>query len=390
MPSYNTFLSNTQVQASSNKAGGGGSDGPWYGRVWDVILDDKHPKWKEMGYSQAQYGVFYTVPAKGRNKEGEDLAFAYYKGGPIKRIPIRNEIVSLTSDLCTDIKNDTDYYGYRTYWTDIIPVWNHIHLNAYPDKKLEPQDRVDTGKDFKEKDDINPLQLCPGDMSFEGRHGQSIRFGGTQYTESKIATTDRNGNPYIIFRCGQGVKAQEGSQTIFEDVNKDSASIYVMSGHKVGLEQANSIRTSWKRDVTPDPEKASEYEKPQIIFNAGRLWLNARDTDIELSAKDSVGINSGKNVCIDAGKYSCIDSPKIYLGAGAHAEQEPVVRGQTAIEWESRLCTTLDMLIQTMATAPSTTPWEAAVMGAAVNTTKDLKQLKATLKPWLSKKSFVE
>ena len=397
MPSYSTFLSHQRGQVTTGKGSSNGSDDSQrFGRVWEVVLDDSHPKWKELGYSQAQYGVFYTELARGRNNKGEDLKFAYCKAGPIRRVPVRNEIVTLVTDVCTDIKNETNYYGYRTYWTDIVPVWNHVHLNAYPDKVLEPEDEVDTGEDFKEKADINPLQLCPGDMTFEGRHGESIRLGGTQYSGSKIATEDRNGSPYIIFRCGQGIKASEGSKTIFEDINKDSASIYIASGHKIGLEQANSLRNAWKNGTYP--EKASEYEKPQIIFNASRLWLNARDTDVEVSAKDSVGVNAGKNVSIDAGNYIGLDAKKIYLGSAQvnmeetnKANIQPILRGQITTQSIDEMYDAWQTFFEKVSNFPPTTTWESNFVAAAkVELNNRIRKFRGDLPNWHSKKSFVE
>lgn len=383
------IYSSTKSMISSNRVGSASDiQADQYGRVIDIIMDSSHPKWKELGGSQALYGVFYQHLYKNNEVKdsNEDLNFAYCRQSSVRKLPIKNEIVSLVSDVRSDT---TDEYGgiksERLYWDEIIPVWNSPHLNAYPDVVRDGNGPVDTGKNFKETGKIKPLQLCDGDVSIEGRHGNTIRLGGTQGKGSPVSKNDTNGEPYILVRVGQ-----EGSagDTVSEDIDKDKASIYILSDHKAPLTQANDKRKAWKGGK--GPTKASDYQGAQIVANANRIFINAREDDIELSAKGEVGLN-GKLVALDGKDYVAFDADKIYLGKSAFYEIDPVLLGQQTVMWLQTLCNNLNTLLTTMGTTVSESQLAGlAATAQAIKPTIMMLGSDAKLKTLQSKKSFVE
>lgn len=356
-----------------------------YGRVVDIIMDETHPQWKALGGTQAQYGIFFqelnlvdtVVPDPERN-------FAFCKQNSFRRLPIKNEIVSIQSDFRADTTED---YGRthkeRFYWTEIIPVWNSTHLNTYPDLERDGSEPADTGLTFVEVDTVKPLQLCEGDVSIEGRHGNTIRLGGTTRKDSPISKKDVNGKPYIVVRTGQ---AESDKDTVFEDIDKDATSLYMVSDHKVPLTQANTKRKAWRNDK--GPQEAKDYKGKQLLVNTDRVFINAREHDIELSSKGETGINA-KQVSIDGKDYVAIDADKIYVGTGAFHEMDPLLLGTKTTDWLSNLCTSLDNLLTVMGTTVS--PAQLASMAAAAMSCKaQVNAYKATLSSLKSKKSFVE
>lgn len=355
-----------------------------YGRVLDVVLDDTHPFWENLGCSQAQYGVFYQkLYDESNNSELSSYNFAYCYNSNFRRLPIRNEIVALVSSFSSDKSNDTDTVsGEKVYWTDIVPVWNLPFLNEYP----VSEEAIDFGKFFlDEPEGTNPLQLCPGDISVEGRHGQSIRFGGTWYNSSKIASRETNGKPYVIIRNGQGNIESQGDKAIYEDINQDQASIYLTSDHKVDLNQANDKRKAWK----DSPVKASDYKGAQIVFNANRIFINSKQDDIQLASKTSTGIVAGTSIGLDAKDYIGLDANKIYLGTKALKEKEPVLLGTTSTDWLSDLCSILDTYFSM--TTGVTSPSNASLVGSASTTAKgQMTALKTKISTLKSKKVYTE
>lgn len=325
-----------------------------FGRVIKVILqqsDISEQTWKNLGYSQCLYGIFYqklfeetkTDVASIDEKENRNFAYCYQTS--LRRLPIENEIVSLETTITGD---KSEEYGsipmYRTYWKDILPIWNHPNLNQYPDTVRNGDNATGTGKYFIESEAVNPLQMCPGDYSVEGRYGNSLRFGGTWYDNSPIATKNVNGNPYIILRNGQGVdNGGEGDKALYEDINLDSGSIYLTTGHKIPLKQANSKYDAWIN--SKGPVLASNYGKSQILQNSDRVFINGRD-DVEIVAKNAVGISSGE-VNVDGNTQVSLDAKTIYLGSNAQNKKEPCLKGDATT---SMLSNIIDELLEILTT----------------------------------------
>lgn len=325
------------------------------GRVTRTILGQEsctEEEWDTFQRSQALYGIFYinlVTGVDGQITEDGAERFAYCLDPNIRRLPVPGEIVQLESRLAPDLAaQDGNLLQNKVYWVNIIPTWNHPHLNALPDLKVGDEGIQD--EYFKDQgNDINPLQLCPGDLTVEGRHGQSLRFGGTWYTTSPISVKGTNGKPYAIIRVGQGVDNDgKGDVAVYEDVNKDKASLYFTSEHIIPLDQACSKRKAWKdKQVT----EAKNYNKPQILLTSDRLWLNGRD-DIELSAKNAIGLTADQ-VNIDGQSQVSFDATKVYLGNGSQNEKEPVLKGQATTDMISTLVDQYTYLLDTIKSVDS-------------------------------------
>lgn len=361
-----------------------------YGRVVDVILNEKHPRYKDMGGSQAIYGVFYnTLSARDpENPREPALRFAYPGQNTVRQIPTKGEIVQLSNApavAAQEVRSGGTHYLEKTYWISIVPVWNHPHLNFYPDTLALPDpDKIDLGPDFNKESGkgISPLQLAPGDVSLEGRFGQSLRFGGTKYQGSPLANDENNGKPYTVIRNGQGAVGERVS----EDVVLDDSSIYLTSDHRVPLLEANR---KFEGAVTPPPF-ANEYKGKQIVVSSDRVFLNARENDIELAAKGHVGLN-GKTTSIDGEDYVGVDAKEIYLGTYAKSSKNPVPRGKETIQILKDLITTLINLLKIMGKSSNVaTAWMDGVITIAGSSQASLESIISRLEHILSDKVFVE
>ena len=77
------------------------------------------------------------------------------------------------------------------------------------------------------------------------------------------------------------------------------------SDHKFELTQANTKRDAWESE----PDEASTYKGNQVLINGGRLFFNAKEEGIFLSAVEGIGLN-GKVVGIDGEDYVGLDAKK--------------------------------------------------------------------------------
>lgn len=378
-----------QGRGSSAVSGGGGGSSPisTFARVVDVLTDSFHPKYDDYGGSQSINGVFYRTLSSAKLEEDDtQLRFAFCSNVNIKRVPLKNEIVEIVS--LPSERRSTGPGSTKPYWRQVVPMWNHPHHNAYPDTiQYEDQEsEAEFGDYFEESDKVNPLQLFPGDLSIEGRHGQSIRMTGTKYDSNIWIDDSNNGQPLTIIRNGQK-EAGTGDESVLEDINEDKSSIYLTSDHTVELTQANEKRSAWSEE----PEKADKFKGSQIIINSGRLYFNAYDEHALLSAKEGIGLNA-KTISLDGEEYVGLDAKKIYLGAAAlQREHEPVLKGKTSTDWLEDLTKQIESLANTLAKLPPAPPAAVAKLIASGNAILPLvKVLKNKLPQLHSKKVFTE
>lgn len=127
----------------------------------------------------------------------------------IKSYPLVNEVIFLITGPSGDYSSDTG--GVKYYYLSTLNIWDNIHVNPTPNpyeniksnsqnKSIAEIEAGSTNKSgeeetsefkpgtyFQEKSDIYPLYPFEGDVIYEGRWGQSIRFGSTN-----IRTTGGN------------------------------------------------------------------------------------------------------------------------------------------------------------------------------------------------------
>lgn len=381
---YSTSFGQSRTGGSSTGGTTRSSTEAGFGRVVDVVLDSKHPLYDEYNKSQSLNGVLYRqINSFGIEDEESNLLFAYAGNNLIKKQPLKNEIVQITS-MPTEERN-SDPNAKKRYWTSIVPVWNHPHHNAFPDTQQFGEGDVDLGEDFEESQQIAPIQAFPGDTIVEGRHGNTIRLGGTKFNLNEFTDSSNNGVPYTIIRNGMKSPPNALDPTV-EDINEDDSSIYMGSDHKFNLTQANEKRDAWESE----PEKADTYKGNQVIVNSGRIYFNAKEEGAYISAIENIGLNA-KVVGIDADDYVGLDAKKLYLGTNAFKEKEPVLKGQTSIDWMDDHLSQFETIVKGMATMPPAPPAAIAKMIATANAVLPvIPQLRNLLKQLLSKKVYTE
>ena len=377
------YSSHIQTSLSGKPSTGGGSSTPIgnQGRVVHVVLSDKDPMYKDPSMIN---GVFYRMVSQpGLETDLAKLPFAY-QGNPNSRtIPLPGEVVILGNGNSSESQSSQG--SVTKYWTSIVNIWNHPHHGVSPDTTQENwRDKILGG--IQEKKGILPLQAGPGDYLIEGRLNQSIRIGGYSQGTVPYITQQEEGEPVIVISNGRILKTGISS---VEDINTDSNSIYFLANHKVPLKLAVDKRDSY--DVVPIG--ADQYKGNQVLLNGGRLVFNAKEENLLLSAKESLGLNAD-TINLDAVDYFCVDAKKIYLGAGARkskANPEPVVLGVQLENWLTTLLDTLGNVGQalTSATAVSGGPvTQLNVVGPEV--TAVVRALKTQIKIIKSKKVYTE
>ncbi len=138
---------------------------------------------------------------------------------------------------------------------------------------------------------VNPLKVFEGDVLFQGRYGNSIRFGSSQMIRSAFGEQ----NPNIILRAGQGpgrskTTEDEGPAALTaESINTDPSSIWMVSNQILGLVPATYATNIYLNSLF---EKPTKFDGASILLNSDRLILNSKQTSIFLFAKKGIHLNS--------------------------------------------------------------------------------------------------
>jgi hypothetical protein len=372
-------------------------------RVLSIVLDESHPRFKELGEWNALGTIEYediTNP-----QPSPSLPVAKPLAGNFKNLPLVNEVVYIISLPNTDIASISS--NTISYYIDTVSLWNHPHHNAFPTSPntLPPTQQknytqtstgnvsvitdqstgIFLGKTFIERSNIHPLLPFEGDILYEGRWGNSIRIGSTvPNTPNNWSSTGSSGDPIMILRNGQGIQTAEGWIPTVEDINNDDSSIYQTSTQKIPLKASSTSYFSYKNNP---PQAPNQYAGKQIIINSGRLVFNSTVDHILLSSKKSVNLNAVESVNIDAPTVT-LQSGKLYLGS--KNATEPLLLGNSTISTLNNLIENLSAFLQVCSTVIVTSsPGDLIPFNLAANQLSiQLKVIQGNLEKLKSKSNF--
>tara|TARA_R100001224_G_C4018444_1_gene148511 strand:+ start:334 stop:1569 length:1236 start_codon:yes stop_codon:yes gene_type:complete len=335
-------------KAARNKAAG-----IFSARVKYAMLEGQtQPEaFKNLGEYSALGGVFFTsLNNSNPNPSFNTDNFALPLFPNISNIPLENEIIYVVSLPSSNIQSNVN--SVRFYYFQSINIWNSSHHNAVPDpingnnvnnaqtgdyqqvsagavrRVTDGGTEIPLGDTFGERLDIRNLQPYEGDVIYEGRWGQSFRFGSTvanSVIPNPWSSAGEDGDPIMILKNGQHEEDTQPWIPQVEDINTDASSIYLTSTQLIPIGVASKSYLSYFTPPTPP----SEYTGEQIILNSGRLLLNSKSDSILLSSFNSINLNSVTDVNIDT-KSTTIKSDKIRLGD--KNASEPVILGNKFLD----------------------------------------------------------
>ena len=340
--------------------------------VLDVILNDQHPHFKTYeDIGKAKVRLLYSQKNYGYDDE-ESLGWAKQGATNVKNYPLKHEIVIVAYYVTRETTIDSagpDLTPKILYYFDRLNVLNSVNHNAMQDlsltKKFKETNNVyeqptglELGNEIEPNDKIHPLEQKEGDITYEGRFGNSIRFSSNLET----------GKPEILIRNGQKYDvSEEKIIPIVEDINKDGSSIWMTSDKNIPLEIACSNQDSY--------DAPGELNDGQIIINSDRIILNAKYNELLGYSNKNINFSANGSFNINTNQETTINSKQIYLGLDA---EEKVVKGDTLLDLLEQLINEVTKIKVLTGTGPSSTP---------VNAPK-LIMIKNKLSTFLSKQNF--
>jgi len=273
--------------------------------------------------------------------------------------------------------NSNSYPGYSGGKDSLTPVANtsagsdaeEVSLTGTPNKAASGEFTV--GDPFVPNPLIRQLYPTFGDVIFNGRLGQSIRFGSNPDTLE----------PNILIRAGQLTDAEAFGKTadvddlknnankpVTEDINADGSSLWITTDQEVSLEFA--------AETTDSAYPALDGK--QIILNSDAIVLNAKNAG-------NVDIFAGNNINLVTAFSTIVDSPDIMLGSPDATE--PLVKGQVLVDLLLELIGILDG-IHTVPTPAGPIPKLNVAQTTTGPLAKAFADIKGKVKDILSEQNF--
>ena len=253
------------------------------GRVLYTLLTDDPTQLKEMNVPPGSVGAIkFRVVSNSKEDSGFGVA---YPLNSIAKYPVPNELVNIVAGPSKYNSNAQGANIFSWYYDNIHPIFDSPEHNALPndtDYKNSGTHPV-TGPTFSERGDIYKLQHLPGDTIIEGRFGNSIRIGSSNDLIPESPWQGKQGNPVVVITNGQKVQTAKNISAVFEDINGDGSSIWMLSGHNItfvpaslnfdsygtgnpSTEQKNNIITSTTQ-ITPTTgslQQVDTYPTPVV------------------------------------------------------------------------------------------------------------------------------
>lgn len=346
-------------------------------RVIDVILDSSHPKFKKYGGWTSIGTIEFELVRDplGASFGTYNIARPFYPN--IKQYPLQNEIVLLVQGI-DKIAGQTNVSDPESYYISILNLWNTPHQNATPNP-LDPnlttkknyltsfggannvvedeEPAINLGPGFVEQSNIHPSRAYPGDVIYEGRWGQGIRFGSTAEDPNlnPWSSTGPVGSPITIIKNGQ-INTNEPAWVPQTDlINGDDASIYLTSTQKIPLEsKAVEINEYFSYPDNGKPTAPNQYAGKQVILNSGRLVFNTTQDHLLLSSQKSIGFTAVESINFDTTGPITLQGNDVYLGSKSATQQ--VLYGNDTINLLSDILNELITLTQNLSIQTTLTP----------------------------------
>lgn len=326
-----------------------------------------------------------------------DTIHGYPLDSNIKRVPLKGEVVLVLEAPkynSTLLSKSTDYY-YLPYPVNIQRSVQHSSVrdlafassngNSEEDRNAaldgvprqsttNTNSEADLGDNIVERDNVFPIQPLEGDVSIEGRFGNSIRLSNTQtnfsnYDAKKMPFVgDRNtvNDPIIILSNGH-FKEQPPTEPgkfikyKYEDIDKDASSLYLTTSQRVRF---NPLMLD---NFTPEAQQSENIDKrntepdlPQALLKSDRIVFSS-NTETLMYSVGGIGLASQQPITLDSNSDIHMNAREIKLGLNP---TEQAVLGNTLQRALNALIDQIAALTVPTGTGPSGPPVNAGQIRA--------------------------
>ena len=208
-------------------------------------------------------------------------------------------------------------YNQENYYINLVDLLGTPNNNVSPGLSGERTEEL-TEEDyiyehFEIDEDIRKLWPYQGDSIFQGRWGQSIRFGSNIIPDAHEDGDDKPDSPNIIIRAGQLVDADafgksgvvqnlkdSPSKPVNEDINADGSSVWITTDQSIKLDIKGSNASNHVFMTTKQSDDQPKNGGKQIVLNSDRITFNTKQGKILGFSHDGIGFSTQKSFTVDA------------------------------------------------------------------------------------------
>ena len=276
--------------------------------VIDVLLDEDELPELEDG-SGKNWEALGAVLARETNNELhspiDNISLAFPLNPHENNYPLRGENVVIV-----------DYMDKRFY-TTLVNFFNSPNNNLQPGlsgaRSAESIEEDAIFEYFEPDKEIRKMYPYQGDNIYQGRWGQSIRFGSNIIPDSHEDGDSTQHSPNIIIRAGQLLDAnafdkggvvqnlkESPKKPVKEDINADGSSLWMTTDQSVKLDIEGSNAVSHVFMTAKQSDDQPKNGGKQIVLNSDRITFNTKQGKILGFSHDGIGFSTQKSFTIDA------------------------------------------------------------------------------------------
>lgn len=315
----------------------------------------------------------------------------------IKKLPMIGEIVyvvrGISSNINKGLVSTENYYIYSP-----ISVHSNVSINQLKsisnlrvqgdtsnmtsyedseigytktkDKQQSENNEYEHKPEFVSNIDMGFIQPYEGDVIYEGRSGNSIRFSSTSINNNLYSIPQNfqkgvssPGSPITIIR--NGVLPKTSTRFNVENIDDDISSIWMTSGQSLDFINPTTFLDVQSRLETNSYDIENEKNSGnQIGLFSDRIFIVSKNKEVNILSKNGVNISTDSSIALESGEFIELQSTRINLGIDA---EQPVLMGNDTVDLLSNLiselksiCNNISKLTVGTGTGPSTTPVNTA------------------------------
>jgi hypothetical protein len=293
----------------------------------------KMPDYEKLGTIKARF-----VESQGK----EDSIEGYVKplSSHMVSYPLIGEVVNIAK------------HGKQMYYYQPLNLGNNVNMNIASGETTDSKITAYTTEHNR------TLLGEYGDIVFNGRFGQGIKFGSDpfyQYPDIKI--TNRQSVP--------PQKAKDAHYPHLQNINADGSSIFITSGP---AREVDVLIPASQTATTPDV-----LDGDMITLNSDKLVFNSKQTDIHMFAKRNLNLSANEEINLELGLNAF--GGRITLGDADSTN--PIALGNQLEDLFEKLLSTISSFSNTVSNATGV----VEVGDAAKTMLKDIEKIETDVLP---------
>ena len=215
------------------------------------------------------------------------------------KLPLRNELV------VTSKYKETHFYQCINLYPQSVNAGIRPGTSGTQTDKNKSEnflyENIEVNSRFGFDENVRQIKPYEGDITLQGRFGNTIRFGSNIIPNSFEDGDSPQNSPNILIRAGQREDIGQGFlQPVEEDINEDASSIWIVSDQKVMLDISNTNATDHRYMTSEQGDDQPNRGGKQITINSDRITWNSKDGRLLGFASKGIGFSTQGSFSVDS------------------------------------------------------------------------------------------